>query len=133
MELYCLLLNLYIFHWFFLFFFFFVLTRTFSRLLIQEEIVDILYFFIHDLSQGGYPWKQILRRRWGCRKRIRSTLGIYLCGWNGVKEDWIEREVGYYMISVNEYLCLPLRSSEAEIALQVAPRRRRPSFIPLYH
>lgn len=102
-----------------------------AECLIKEEIVDILYFFIHDLSQSGCPWKQILRWRWGCRKCVRSTLGIYLCGWNGVKEDWIEREVGCYMISMNEYFSLLLRSSEAEIA-QVVLRRRRISFIPLY-
>lgn len=56
--------------------------------------------FIHDLSPVGYPQKQILRWRLVCRKCVRSGLGIYPRGWNGViRRIGLRKKLGYDVIS----------------------------------
>ena len=100
---------------FILFSYSFSLTRTFSRMFNRGGNSGYL-LFTHDPAQARCPQKQIQRWRLACRKCIRSGLGIYPCGWNGVKVDWTEKAVGP-QCDFSECFYQPMRSCEAEVSL----------------
>lgn len=72
--------------------------------------------FNHDLSQVGWPQKQILRWRLVCGRCVRSDPGIYWVDGMKSQEDWIEKEVGL-QCDHGEYLSQPMRTSEANASL----------------